>query len=153
VAISANSKFVYVLSEMKSTLTTFAYDEAAGTLKQVQSLSTLPVNFQGVNDAAEVELDHSGKFLYASNRGENSIVVYQVDPAKGTLSFVQRVSTGGREPRHFTLDPAGKRLLVANQIIGDIVITQVEGASGQLSPAVESVKVSKPVCIVFVPEE
>lgn len=153
VAISANSKFVYVLSEIKSTLTTFAYDEAAGTLKEIQALSTLPADFQGANDTAEVQLDPSGKFLYASNRGENSIVVYEVDSAKGTLSFLQRVSTGGREPRHFTLDPAGKRLLAANQIIGNIVTMQVEGGSGKLTPAVESAKVSKPVCIVFVPEK
>jgi 6-phosphogluconolactonase len=113
----------------------------------------LPAGFSGRNDAAEIQIHPSGKFLYASNRGEDTIAIFSVDPVKGTLTFVARVSTGGKEPRHFAIDPTGKFLLAENQLSNNIVVFKIDPATGGLTPTGQVVDVPSPVCIAFVPAE
>ncbi len=150
-AIAPNGKFIYLVNEMSSTVTVFGYQPDSGQLQEKQTISTLPANFKGENTTAEIELDAKGKFLYVSNRGDDSIALFAVDPASGRLSFVERVATGGKEPRHFTLDPTGNWLLVENQNSNDIRVLRVNPRSGRLTPTSQSMQVNSPVCVVFVP--
>jgi len=144
-------KFLYLLSEMASTVTVFSYQAAAGGLTELQTISTLPKEFSGESTAAEIQIHPSGKFVYASNRGDDSIAVFAVDQAQGTLRFVERVATAGKTPRNFALDPSGAWLLAANQNSDDIVIFRVDQKSGRLTPTGQVVQLSAPVCVVFVP--
>jgi 6-phosphogluconolactonase len=147
-------RLVYVLGELDSTVTLFVttiegtYSGLAG-----QKITMLPAGFSGRNDAAEIQIHPSGKFLYASNRGEDTIAIFSVDPVKGTLTFVARVSTGGKEPRHFAIDPTGKFLLAENQLSNNIVVFKIDPATGGLTPTGQVVDVPSPVCIAFVPAE
>lgn len=143
------AKFAYVLCEMGSSVAVFSYDAAKGSLTPVQTISNLPADFKGEDNSAEIEVDRSGRFLYASNRGHDSITVYAVDPVKGTLTTVQNVPTQGNIPRNFALDPTGKYLIVANQKSDQMVVFDVN--NGQLKPAGQTIDVGAPVCILFVP--
>src|SRR5579859_2331817 len=107
---SPNGKFLFVVSELNSTATSFAFDSKKGDLKQVNSVSTLPAEFTGRNDVAEVAIHPSGRFLYVSNRGLDNIAIFDIDLKKGTLTPMGGVPTGGKEPRHFTFDPSGNFL-------------------------------------------
>lgn len=153
VAFSPNGKFVYVVDEMGSTVTVFSYDAKAGTLHERQTISTLPKDFTGDNTTAEILTDESGGFLYVSNRGDDSIVVYAIDHSNGKLSLVERVSTQGKTPRNFVLDPTGRWLFAANQDSNDIVLFHVDPHSGRLTPASKKIEVSAPVDVIFVPEK
>ena len=153
IAFSSNGKFLYLISEMGGTITAFSYGAARGTLKELQTVSTLPEGFKGENTTAEIVIDPSGNFLYGSNRGDDSIIVFAIDHATGKLTFVQRVSTGGKTPRNFALDPSGHWLLAANQDSNNIVVFQVNQENGRLTPTGQAVKAPEPVCIVFVPLE
>ena len=124
---------------------------APGRLQEQQSISTLPAGFKGENPTAEIEVDAAGKFLYASNRGDDSIAVFAVDPHNGKLTFVERVPTGGKTPRHFALDPSGKWLLAANQDSNSIAIFRVDPRNGRLTATSHTLQVAAPVCVVFVP--
>jgi 6-phosphogluconolactonase len=148
-----NGKFVFVVSELSSTATSLAYDAKKGTLKEIGTVSTLPPGFSGRNDVAEAAVHPNGKFLYASNRGHDSIAIFSIDPAKGTLTFVSHVSTGGKEPRHFAIDPTGKFLLAENQLSNNIVVFKIDPATGGLTPTGQVVEVPSPVCITFLPVE
>jgi 6-phosphogluconolactonase len=150
VAFSSDGHFMYALGELDSTVTVFAND-AKETYRSIQKISALPAGFSGKNDAAEIVLHPSGKFLYTSNRGDDSIAVFVVDQSTGKLTFVERVSTGGKTPRNFAVDPAGKRLLVANEESGNIVEFRIDSATGKLTTVGEVAKVASPVCLVFVP--
>ncbi len=152
VAFSSAGKFMYVLSEMDSTVTVFAND-AKETLRSIQRISALPAGFSGHNDAAEIAMHPSGKFLYTSNRGDNSIAVFAIDRATGKLTFLQRASSGGKTPRNFALDPRGKRLLVANQESGNIVEFEINPATGRVKPVGEVAKTASAVCLVFMAVE
>jgi 6-phosphogluconolactonase len=147
-----NGRFTYVLGELQSTVTVFHYDNRAGDV-EVQSVSMLPKDFSGRNDAAEIAVHPNGKFLYASNRGHDSIAIFSIDPAKRTLTFVARVPTGGKEPRHFAIDPTGNYLLAENQLSNNIVVFKIDPATGGLTPTGQVVDVPSPVCIAFVPAE
>ncbi len=136
---------------MKSSVTAFAYDRNAGALSNLQTVSNLPEDYAGVDNSAEIDLDKEGKFLYASNRGHDSITVYQVDPIKGTLSTVERVSTQGKTPRGMKIDPTGRYLFAANQDSGSIVVFKRNAATGRLTPTGQTVSVGSPVCIEFLP--
>jgi 6-phosphogluconolactonase len=153
IAFRPDGKFVYVVSELSSTVTVFHYVGASGVLHEIQSESTLPKDFSGRNDIAEVLVDRSGKFLYASNRGHDSIAVFAIDPAKGTLTFVADVLTGGKEPRHFAIDPSGKYLLAENQFSNNVVVFKIDPATGGLTPTGEVVEVPSPVDITFGPAQ
>jgi 6-phosphogluconolactonase len=150
-AFHPNGRFAYVINEMLSTATAFAYDSARGSLKELQTISTLPKDFSGGNTAAEVAVDRTGRFLYGSNRGHDSIALFTIDPRNGTLTLVEQVSAQGKAPRYFTFDPTGTYLLAANQDSGNIVLFRVDQRTGRLTPAGRSIEVPSPVCVVFVP--
>lgn len=149
-AISPDGKFVYVIAEMGSLMTAFSYNAALGTLHEIQEVSTLPGNFEGENNDAEVAVHPSGKFLYGSNRGHDSIAVFAIDQQKGTLTPIEDMGTGGREPRNFAIDPTGKYLFAANQNTNNIVTFRIDARTGRLTPTGEVVNVPSPVCVTFV---
>jgi len=145
---SRDGNFMYVLGEVKSTVTVFAH-HANESYRAIQTISTLPAGFSGRNDTAEIAMHPNGKWLYASNRGNDSIAVFDVEPGKGALRFVADVPTGGKEPRHFAIDPAGKYLLAENQNSDTIVTFRIDAASGKLTPTGDVAQVPAPVCLVF----
>jgi 6-phosphogluconolactonase len=149
-AFHPNGKNAYVINEMGSTISVFY--RAKGTLVESQTVSTLPNNFHGKTTCAEVQVHPSGKFVYGSNRGHDSIAVFAVDEKTGKLSRVQHQSTQGKTPRHFVIDPTGKWLLAENQDSDSIVIFRIDQGSGKLSATGEKVEVGSPVCIQFVAE-
>ena len=148
-AIAPNQKFAYVLNELKSTVTTFAFDAKKGTFSALQTLSTLPKDFSGKNDTAEIVVHPSGKFVYASNRGHDSIAVFGIDQAKGTLTYAGEFSVKGKTPRNFALDPSGNFLLAANQESNNIVVFRVDRNTGALAATGQVADVPAPVDIVF----
>jgi 6-phosphogluconolactonase len=148
-AFRPDGKFVYALNEMLSGVVAFRYDAGRGTLAELQTLSTLPEGFSGESSGAEIAMHPGGKFLYASNRGHDSIAIFRVDPAKGTLTSVDRVSTQGKTPRSFAIDPSGRFLVAANQSSGTLVIFRIDQQTGGLTPTDTTVQVGSPVCVVF----
>jgi 6-phosphogluconolactonase len=149
-AFHPSGKFAYVINEMGSTMTAFAYDAAGGVLTSLQTISTLPEGFSGKSYCAEVVAHPSGKFLYGSNRGHNSISVFAIDPVKGTLTAVEQTLTGGKWPRNFNIDPTGAYLFAANEQSNDIFLFRIDPATGRLKPTGKRLDVGKPVCIKFV---
>jgi 6-phosphogluconolactonase len=150
-AFHPNGKFAYVLNEVNSTVTAFAYDAKNGSFSTLQTLSTIPKDFTAHNDTAEIVVHPSGKFLYASNRGRDSIAEFTIDPAKGTLILAGDFSTRGKTPRNFALDPTGKVLLAANQESNNIVVFRIDQFTGALAATGQVAQVPAPVDIVFVP--
>lgn len=148
-AFHPNGRTVYLLNELASTVDVFAYNPRAGTLRKLQTLSTLPEDFKGENICAEVQVHPSGKFVYASNRGHNSLAVFAVDRKSGQLSFVERQPSQGKTPRHFTLAPGGNWLLAENQDSNNVVVFRVEPKTGRLVPNGQAIEVGSPVCAVF----
>ncbi len=152
-AFHPNGKFVYVINEMLCTVAVFGYDAARGALTELQTISTLSPGQRveaGVS-TAEIAVHPSGRFLYGSNRGQNSIAVFALDPATGRLALLETHSTRGSTPRHFALDPTGAWLLAENQDSGDVAIFRIDGATGRLTASGGMVAVPTPVCAVFVP--
>jgi 6-phosphogluconolactonase len=153
-AFHPNGKFGYVLNEMASTVTAFSYQAQKGTLSTLQTIATVPKEYSGVKEAAEIAVHPTGKFLYASNRGTaNSITIFMIDAAKGTLKLVGEVSTKGKTPRNFVIDPTGAFLLAANEDSGNIVVFKIDPATGGLTDTGQNVEVSSPVGIAFVISE
>jgi 6-phosphogluconolactonase len=146
---SPNGKFAYVINEMASTITAFAYDPASGALKEIQTISTLPSDFHGSSSGAEVRVHPNGKFLYGSNRGHNSIAVFRIDPATGTLTFVEHETADIKTPRNFNIDPTGAFCLVANQDGNSVVVFRINQKTGALDPTGDKIAIAKPVCIRF----
>ena len=144
-----NGKYLYVINELDSTMATFKYSEQDGTLTRVDTVSTLPSDFSGVSYCADVHVSASGKFLYGSNRGHNSIVVFEIDLSTGKLNLVEHVSTGGDWPRNFTIDPSGKFLLVANQRSDNVVVFSIDAQTGRLKPTGFVEQIPAPVCLKF----
>ena len=150
IAFAPSGRFVYLINELKSTITTFSYNAARGALRKLQTVSTLPKKFKGQSDCAEIAVSPSGKFVYGSNRGHDSIAVFAVDSQKGTLTAVERVSTQGKIPRHFAIDPTGSYLLVGNQASDSLVVFRIDQKTGRLSPTGQSLRVPSPACVRFV---
>jgi 6-phosphogluconolactonase len=149
-----NGKWVYLVSEMGSRLTIFDYDAAGGILAARDTVSTLPKDFTGQSTAAEVQVDRSGRFVYASNRGDDSIAVFSLDPVKGTPTLVETVSTRGKTPRNFSLDPTGSWLFAANQNSDSVAIYRVDPNTGRLTPSGKLLKdAPEPSHILFVAAE
>ncbi len=149
---SPDGKFAYVISEMASTITAFRYDASRGALEEIQTISTLPPDFTGNNSTtAEIEMHPSGKFLYGSNRGHDSIAVFAVDPPTGRLRWIENVSTQGKTPRGFGIDPTGHWLLAANQGSDNAVVFRLDETTGRLTPTGQILRVGAPVCVKFVP--
>ncbi len=145
----ASGKSVYVLNELKSAISVFTFDSVNGAMRLKQTISTLPQSFSGNNTAAEIAVDSKSRFLYVSNRGDDAIVQFRIDPRNGRLAKVARFSTGGKAPRHFEIDPSGRWLLVANQNSNDIRVFRISSHDGRLISMPESLKVFSPVCIRF----
>lgn len=149
VSFHPNGKFAYVVNELNSTVNALSFDSKGGVLHPLQTLSTLPEGFTGKNDSAELEIHPNGKFVYASNRGHNSIAVFAVDAHHGTLALVENVPTQGKTPRSFEIDPTGTRLFVANQDSDNSVVFRLNSRTGHLNATGEVLKVPSPVCIRF----
>ena len=147
---SADGKFVYVISEMGGTITVFSYDVASAAMTEVQTISTLPKDFSAMNGCAEIALHPSGKFLYAANRGHDSIALFSVDQKTGRLTFVEHQSTMGRTPRHFAVDPSGHWLIAENQASDSVVTFAIDVDTGKLKPTGQTLSLGSPVCAVFI---
>jgi 6-phosphogluconolactonase len=149
-ALHPNGKFAYVINEMQSTVSALRYDPAAGELQPLQTISSLPKTFTGQNEAAEIQIAASGKFLYASNRGHDSIAVFAVDASQGTLSPVEYTSTKGASPRSFEIAPGGSLLFAANEKSDNIVLFRINAQTGRLTPTGRVLEIAQPVCVKFV---
>jgi 6-phosphogluconolactonase len=148
-AFGKDGKFVYVLSEMAATVTTFRYNATAGTLDTTQTVSMVPSGYKGPKSAAEIFVHPNGKFLYASHRGDSTIAIFRIDPGSGALTDAGHVSTQGKTPRNFAIDPTGNFLLAANQDSASIVTFRIDQATGGLTATGDTLNVGAPVCIVF----
>jgi 6-phosphogluconolactonase len=146
-----NGKVVYVLNEITSTVTAFRYDAAKGELQDFQTLSALPAHFTRPTTAGEIAINAAGTALYTSNRGHDSIALFDIEPELFRLAEPEHTPTLGKTPRHFTLDPDGRFLLVSNQDSDNIEVFRVHSRSGELTPAkYKPVEQPRPVCLVFV---
>ncbi|HEV8132141.1 MAG TPA: lactonase family protein [Acidobacteriota bacterium] len=144
-----SGRWAYVINELHCTVTVFSYDAKNGILKEIQTVSTLPVPAQDGYSTAEIRVHPSGKFLYGSNRGHDSIAVFSIDK-RGMLTSLQHISTQGKTPRNFGLDPPGTWLLAANQNSDSVVVFRIDATAGRLSPAGQTIVVPSPVCVRFV---
>ncbi len=147
-AFQPKSTFAYGLNEMKSSVTAFQYDAKRGALTELQTISTLPKDFTGEDNSAEIEVDAKGRYVYASNRGHDSITVFAIGK-DGKLAVVQNILTKGKAPRSFRIDPTGAYLLAANQNTSNIVVFRIDPKSGQLTDTGKAIDVPFPVCIQF----
>jgi 6-phosphogluconolactonase len=150
-AFHPNGRFVYLINELSSTLTAFAYDSDRGSLREIETISTLPQTFSGANTTAEVAVHPDGTFIYGSNRGHDSIAVFAIKADKSIVEPVEYVSTKGKTPRNFAIDPTGDYLFAANQNSGEIVVFRIDRVKGKLAATGEILKVPNPVCVLFVP--
>ncbi len=150
-AFSRDGKYLYVVNELKSLITVYAGDELSGLFHQVQTVSTVPEGFSGENAPAEILIDRTGKFVYASNRGPGTIAVFAVNASNGTLRQVQVAETGGTFPRGVELDPTGGYLFVGDQKANRFVIFRVDPNNGQITLTGQPIEVPSPVAFLFVP--
>jgi 6-phosphogluconolactonase len=148
-AFHPNGKFGYAINEMLSTVTAMSWDAKSGSFKELQTTTTLPADFKGNNSTAEVQVHPSGRFLYGSNRGHDSIAVFSIDPNKGTISLTENASTQGNTPRNFGIDPTGSYLIAANQRTNNLVVFRVDQKTGKLTPSGQTFEVGSPVCVRF----
>ena len=148
-AFHPSGKYAFVNNEMTSSVTAFAYDPAQGSLTDIHTLSTLPEPTPG-NSTAETVVHPSGKFVYVSNRGHDSLAMFQCDEATGKLTPIGHQSTGGKTPRNFNIDPTGRYVLAANQSTNNVVVLKIDLNSGKLTPTGNSIDVGSPVCVRFV---
>ena len=146
-AFHPHQPFAYVISELQSTVTVFRYLERQGTFEALQTISTLPEDFAGQNLGGEIKVAPSGRFVYASNRGHDSLAIYAADQETGKLSVVGHESTQGSGPRDFTIDPTGALLLVANQDTDTVVTFWINQDSGMLRATGHVANVPTPVCL------
>jgi 6-phosphogluconolactonase len=146
-----DGRFAYVANELHSTISVFAYETGAGRLTQVQTVSTLPEYFEGANTAAEIDVHPSGKWLYVSNRGHNSVVLFAVDAGAGTLTYVEEQGTGGSKPRHFGIEPSARHLAIGNQDSDTVLVCRIDAGNGRLKPSGVFASVPSPACVTFLP--
>ncbi len=151
-AFHPGGQFGYVINEMANTVTAFAYDAGRGVLTEIQTISTLPAGFRGSSNCAEVQVHPSGKFLYGSNRGHDSIAIFAIDQTSGKLSPVGHQATHGKNPRNFALDPSGTYLLAENQDSDSIFVFRIDPATGSLTQVGEHLRIPMPVCIRMIPK-
>ncbi|MGA2786337.1 MAG: lactonase family protein [Verrucomicrobiota bacterium] len=151
VKFDSNGKWVYVINEMGCTVTGFKWNAEKGSLKEFQTISTLPEGFKGTNTCAELLIHPNGRFLYGSNRGNDSIAVFAINQKNGKLTLVERVASQGKWPRNFTFDPTGKWILCSNHNSDNAVVFRVDGATGKLTQVGQPVAVPFPFCTRFLP--
>jgi 6-phosphogluconolactonase len=150
-AFHPDGKHAYAINEMASTVTAFDFDASRGAFTQSQTISTRGPGNKPGNSTAEILVHPSGRFVYGSNRGDDNIAIFSVDPASGKLTLVGNQPTGGRTPRNFGIDPAGRFLIAANQDSGNVVVFRIDQQTGRLGQVGEPVAVPSPVCVKFVP--
>lgn len=150
-AFGVDGRFVYVIDELDSTMAVFAYDAQAGGMRQTQIISTLPDDFSGQSAPAAVVVAPSGRFVYGSNRGHDSVAGFSVDESSGELSSLGHTSTDGANPRDINIDPSGTFLLAANQNTDTIVTLRVNTSTGALEPTGQIASVPSPTRVLFVP--
>lgn len=148
---SHNGRFAYLINELDCTISALSYDAERGMLTELQTVKTLPENFSAQNTCADIHMSPSGKFLYGSNRGHDSIVSFAIDERKGKLTYIEHTPTGGKTPRNFAIDPTGKFLLAANQNSGSITVFAIDAQNGRLSPTGKKIDIPAPVCLKLVP--
>jgi 6-phosphogluconolactonase len=148
-AFHPGGRFVYLINEMGNTITVFSQDAESGGLKFLQTVPTLPEEFTGHSTTADIHVLPTGDFVYGSNRGHDSIVVYAVNRDDGTLTYVEHVSTQGQTPRNFGIDPTGTYLVAANQDSDNLVVFRIDVNTGKLTPTGDQASVSMPVCVKF----
>jgi 6-phosphogluconolactonase len=144
-AFHPNGKFAYVINELNSTVTAFGWD--AGKLETLQTIGTLPEGFKGSNSTAEVLVHPSGKFLYGSNRGHNSIAIFAIDAGTGRLTVVGHEPVRGDWPRSFCIDPTGAFLLVANRRTNNVVVFRIDAKTGTLAATGHEAKIPAAICV------
>ena len=152
-AFHPDGKHAYAINEMACTVNAFEYDGAKGTLAEVQTITTRAPGGKPGNSTAEILVHPSGKFVYGSNRGDDSLAIYSVEPSSGTLKLAGHQSTGGKTPRSFGIDPTGRFLIAANQNSDTLVVFAIDRETGLLKQVGEPVAVPSPVCVKFVPIE
>lgn len=139
----------YVINELNSTITVFDYDPLRGSLSSKQNISTLPADFKGANATAEIRVHPNGKFVYGSNRGDDSIAAFSVNAQTGELTLVEIVQTGGKNPRNFALSPDGKWLVCGHQDSPILTVFRVDGTTGRLTRGASTANVPACVCVLF----
>jgi 6-phosphogluconolactonase len=147
-----SGRYAYVINEMANTVTAMTYDADKGILTPIQTISTLPEGSKKSNTTAEVQVHPSGKFLYGSNRGHDSIAIFTIDEKTGKLTAAGHQAEGIKTPRNFGIDPTGKFMLVANQDGDSILVFRIDAATGALQATGAKVEVGKPVCVKFMPK-
>ena len=147
-AFDPTGRRVYVINELASTITAFDYDPQRGSLQPLQTISTLPPGYHSPNTTAEVQVHPSGKFVYGSNRGHDSIATFAVEP-DGRLRAVGYTPSEGRTPRNFAVDPTGNYLLAANQDTGNVVVLHIDPATGMPRHTGYAVEIPLAVCVKF----
>jgi 6-phosphogluconolactonase len=152
-AFHPNGRFAYAIDELNCTVFALAYDPDRGTFQPLQTVSTLPVPYKGEYSTAEVQVHPSGRFLYGSNRGHDSIAVFAIDEKSGKLTAAGHQGDGIKTPRNFGIDPTGQFLIVANQGSDSLVVFRIDPATGALRPTGHRVSVPSPVCVKFVEQE
>ncbi len=151
-AFHPSGKFAFACEEMTSEVTAFAYDAAQGVLKELQTLSTLPADYKEKgNSTAEVQVHPSGKFVYVSNRGHDSLAIFAIDEATGKLTAVGHQATGGKTPRNFGIDPTGQYIVACNQSTGTIQLFKIDPSTGKLTATGDKIEIPSPVCVKFCP--
>ena len=142
-----NKNFAYLINELDSTIVSLGYDRETGTVEKIQTVPALPESFGGQSTCADIHVDPSGRFLFGSNRGHDSIVIYTIDGRTGKLTYVGHESTRGRAPRNFVIDPTGKFLFAANQDTDSVVHFSIDQQSGRLTPSGQITSAPTPVCL------
>ena len=150
-AFHPNGRFAYSNLELFSSVTAFSRGKRGQSLKEIQTVSTLPKDHKGGNSTAEVQVHPGGRFLYCSNRGHNSIAVFSIDGNSGRLTAVERVPSGGGVPRNFGIDPSGRFLVAANQKTDNLAVFRIDEKTGRLRATGQSVEAPTPVCVKFCP--
>lgn len=154
-AFSRDGRFVFVINEIALSITTFAYDAERGALKSLDTVTTLPRG--GSNDGgwstAEITVHPGGRFLYGTNRGHDSLIIFAIDAQTGKLSYVGHQPSGGKTPRSFGIDPTGRYLLSANQDSDNVAVMRIDEQTGKLTPTGQSVEVGMPVSVVMIPPD
>ena len=148
---SPDGRFAFLDTELSAQIVSFRWDAQAGRLQQIQSQPIDKPSFKGEKSAAEIAVSHDGRFVYVSNRGENSLEVYTVDQRSGRLTQLQDIPGGGAIPWSFGIDPSGHWMIVANEPTSSIAVFRIDPGTGKLSPTGQTQSVFKPVAIAFYP--
>ena len=150
-ALHPSGRYAYVIAELSNTIAAFAWSATNGSLRQMQTISTLPFGYTSQSGTAEIVVHPTGRFVYGSNRGHDSIASFAVDARDGRLTLLAHTPTGGKAPRSFAIDPSGRWLIAANQLSDSLVMFAIDQGTGALKPTGVMSALPRPVCVLFVP--